>query len=129
MDKEKFIAWLKATAIRVIRTMAQVALGYLTVGLTIREVKWLEMLSVVAVAGLYSLLTNILSRPPEVKLDENDGEVFISPDGEYIGNLTIFANSQEEIMNKDILTLKVKKDPDLDSGFEEDKEDKEDKDE
>ena len=129
MDKEKFIAWLKATAIRVIRTMAQVALGYLTVGLTIREVKWLEMLSVVAVAGLYSLLTNILSRPPEVKLDENDGEVFISPDGEYIGNLTIFANSQEEIMNKDILTLKVKKDPDLGSDFEEDKENKEDKDE
>lgn len=124
MDKEKFIAWLKATAIRVIRTMAQVALGYLTVGLTIREVKWLEMLSVVAVAGLYSLLTNILSRPPEVKLDENDGEVFISPDGEYIGNLTIFANSQEEIMNKDILTLKVKKDPDLGSDFEEGKEDK-----
>lgn len=124
MTKEKILAWLKATAIRVIRTMAQVALGYLTVGLTIREVKWLEMLSVVAVAGLYSLLTNILSRPPEVKLDENDGEVFISPDGEYIGNLTIFANSQEEIMNKDILTLKVKKDPDLGSDFEEDKEDK-----
>lgn len=124
MDKEKFIAWIKATAIRVIRTMAQVALGYLTVGLTIHEVKWLEMLSVVAVAGLYSLLTNVLSQPPETKLDENDGEVFISPDGEYIGNLTIFANSQEEIMNKDILTLKVKKDPDLGSGFEEDKEDK-----
>lgn len=124
MTKEKILAWLKPTAIRVIRTMAQVALGYLTVGLTIREVKWLEMLSVVAVAGLYSLLTNILSRPPEVKLDENDGEVFISPDGEYIGNLTIFANSQEEIMNKDILTLKVKKDPDLGSDFEEDKEDK-----
>lgn len=106
-DKQKFLEWLKATAIRVVRTMAQVAAGYITVGLTIQEIDWLKMLSVMAVAGLYSIITNIVSKPPEA---EDDGEVIIDPEGDKIGNLTIFTN-QNDLMFKKKLVLNVKNEP------------------
>ena len=104
ITKEEFLSWLKATAIRVVRTMAQVAAGYITVGLTIQEIDWLKMLSVMAVAGLYSIITNIVSRPPE---SADDGEVIVDPDGEYVGNLTIFTK-QDDLMFKNKLVLNVK---------------------
>lgn len=112
-DKDKFLSWLKATAIRVVRTMAQVAAGYLTVGLAIHEIDWLNMLSVMAVAGLYSIVTNIISKPPE---GEDDGEVIIDPEGDKIGNLTIFTN-QDDLITKKKLVLTVKNDtlPDPDN--------------
>lgn len=105
-DKEKAKAWLKATAIRVLRTMGQVAASYLTIGLAIRDVDWLGMLSVMAVAGLYSIITNFISIPPE---SADDGEVIIDPEGESIGNLTIFTN-QEDLMDKKKLVLNIKHD-------------------
>ena len=105
-DKEKVISWIKATAIRVLRTMGQVAAAYLTIGLSIREVDWLNMLSVMAVAGLYSIVTNLISAPPE---SADDGEVIIDPEGETIGNLTIFTN-QDDLMEKKKLILNVKHD-------------------
>ena len=107
ITKEEFLSWLKATAIRVVRTMAQVAAGYITVGAAIQEIDWLKMLSVMAVAGLYSIITNIVSRPPE---SADDGEVIIDPDGDKIGNLTIFT-SQDDLMFKKKLVLNVKNEP------------------
>lgn len=58
--------FIKCALIRAIRTIAQVMLGYLTVGATIGEVKWLEMLSVSVVAGVYSLINSIATGLPEV---------------------------------------------------------------
>lgn len=119
ITKEEFLSWLKATAIRVVRTMAQVAAGYITVGLTIQEIDWLKMLSVMAVAGLYSIITNIISKPPEA---EDDGEVIIDPDGDKVGNLTIFTN-QDDLITKKKLVLTVKNhtlpDPDDKDGTDE----------
>ena len=106
INKEAIIAWIKATAIRVLRTMGQVAASYLTIGLAIRDVDWLGMLSVMAVAGLYSIVTNLVSTPPE---SADDGEVIIDPEGESIGNLVIFTK-QDELMDKKKLVLNIKHD-------------------
>lgn len=63
----KFTAeWLKAAAVRAVRTMAQVALSYISVGAAISEIKWGYLLSVTVVAGIYSILTSVVTTLPEV---------------------------------------------------------------
>jgi hypothetical protein len=74
--------WFKAAAIRMLRTAAQVALGMITVGMTVSEVDWLNVLSVSLVAAVYSLLTSIITDLPETG---NDGTVYIQPSGEVTG--------------------------------------------
>lgn len=55
--------WFKAAAVRSIKTMAQTAVGMVTVGAAINEVDWLFILSVSVVAGILSLLTSIAGLP------------------------------------------------------------------
>ena len=70
-NKNVFTAeWLKAALIRAIKTIAQTALGMITVGMSMDEVKWSYVASVAVVAGVYSLLTSIAGLP-EV---ESNGE-------------------------------------------------------
>ena len=76
------LEWLKAAAIRMLRTAAQVALGMITVGMTISEIDWLNVLSVSAVAAIYSLLTSVITDLPEVG---SDGVVHVLPNGEVAG--------------------------------------------
>lgn len=59
--------WWEAALIRAIKTMAQVAVGFITVGAAINEINWPYMASVTAVSGVYSLLTSVAGLP-EVKL-------------------------------------------------------------
>lgn len=81
--------WWKAAIIRAIKTIAQTAVGMITVGAAISEINWLHILSVSLVAGLVSLLTSIATDLPEVSLalaqeskeelkakDEDDQPVF-----------------------------------------------------
>ena len=58
--------FIKCALIRAVRTITQVMLGYLTIGATIGEVRWLEMLSVSVVAGVYSIVNSIATGLPEV---------------------------------------------------------------
>lgn len=51
--------WLKAAAVRSVKTMAQTALSMLTIGQAVMEVNWINVLSVAATAGIISLLTSI----------------------------------------------------------------------
>lgn len=55
--------WMKAAGIRAIKTIAQTALGLLTVGAAISEVEWVHVASVALVAGVYSLLTSLAGLP------------------------------------------------------------------
>ena len=66
MDKEYWIKWIKAAGIRAIKTVAQTAVGMITVGAAISEINWIYVASVSAVAGVASLLTS-LSGIPEVE--------------------------------------------------------------
>jgi len=70
MNSKITLDWLYASGIRAIKTMAQTALGMFTIGQTIGEIKWTYILSVSIVAGIYSILTSLITTLPEV---ENDG--------------------------------------------------------
>lgn len=59
--------WIAAAGIRAIKTIAQTALGFITVGMTIGEVDWKNVASVAIVAGIYSLITSLAGLP---ELDE-----------------------------------------------------------
>lgn len=58
--------WWKAAGIRAVKTFAQTAASLITVGSLISEIDWAAVLSVAAVAGIFSLLTS-LGGLPEVK--------------------------------------------------------------
>lgn len=57
--------WQKA-GIRALHTFAQTALGMLTLGVAIQDVDWLNVLSVSALAAVYSILKSIVVGIPEV---------------------------------------------------------------
>lgn len=65
--KEHFSDWMKAALIRAVKTMAQTAIGMITVGAALDEVKWLYVGSVSLTAGILSILTSIAGLP-EVEL-------------------------------------------------------------
>ena len=67
------IEWFKAAGIRAIKTMAQTALGMMTVGMTMEEIKWPYVGSVALVSGIYSLLTSVAGLP-EVSNHESDSD-------------------------------------------------------
>lgn len=69
-DQQK--KWFKAAGIRALKTFLQVALGFITVGAAISDIKWGMMLSTAFVAGLYSIITSVITGLPEVPNDMKD---------------------------------------------------------
>ena len=65
------VEWFKAAGIRAIKTMAQTALGMMTVGMAVEEIRWEYVGSVALVSGIYSLLTSIAGLP-EVSNNETN---------------------------------------------------------
>lgn len=63
---KNFKLWLKAAAIRAVKTFAQVFASLLTVGATIGEIDWGYTASVAAVSAIYSIATSV-GGLPEVK--------------------------------------------------------------
>ena len=63
--------WLKAAAIRAVKTFAQSVLSVFSVGMALNEVDWKYAVSVGAVAFIYSLLTS-LAGLPEVEGGRNE---------------------------------------------------------
>lgn len=67
MKKFKFTKeWFVAASTRAVRTMAQVALGMITVGAAMNATDWYYVGSVSLVSGIYSFLTSIATGLPEV---------------------------------------------------------------
>lgn len=74
--KTNFKEWLKAAAIRAVKTVAQTALASITVKL-FHEVDWAMVGSAALLAGIYSLLTSIAGLPEvelQAKLEEIEEE-------------------------------------------------------
>lgn len=67
MDKRNWKAWLYRAGVRALKTVAQTALGFITVGMAIQDVDWKNVASVAIVAGIYSLITSLAGLP---ELDE-----------------------------------------------------------
>ena len=55
--------WLTAAGIRAVKTIAQTAVGMITVGAALNEVDWVYVASVSVVAGVISVLTSIAGLP------------------------------------------------------------------
>ena len=70
-QNELTAAWWKAAGIRAVHTMAQTALGFLTVGAAISDVNWGLMLSVSVVAGVTSIIKSLAVGIPEVDDGQN----------------------------------------------------------
>lgn len=64
--------WMKAAAIRAVRTMAQTALALIPVAVSISEVDWLTVAGTSALAGIVSVLVSFAGLP-EVKEEKNAG--------------------------------------------------------
>ena len=64
--------WICAAGIRAIKTIAQTALGFITVGMTVGEVDWKNVASVAIVAGVYSLITSLAGLPELEEAEQND---------------------------------------------------------
>lgn len=56
------VKWLKASGIRAIKTMAQVACSMLVIG-AFNETAWMLMLQTTVMAGLASILTSVAGIP------------------------------------------------------------------
>lgn len=61
--KYNFITWAKAAGVRAMKTVAQTAVGMITVGAAISEINWGYVASVSLVAGACSLLTSVAGLP------------------------------------------------------------------
>lgn len=63
MNKYNWKEWLRAAAIRAVKTFCQTALSMLTVGQAFIEVNWMNVLSVSGVAAVISVLTSVAGLP------------------------------------------------------------------
>ena len=63
MNRYNWKEWLRAAAIRAVKTFCQTALSMLTVGQAFIEVNWVNVISVSGVAAVISVLTSIAGLP------------------------------------------------------------------
>lgn len=64
--------FLKASAIRAIRTVAQTALSLMGCALVMGDVDWIMVGSASLLAGIISVLTSVVTGLPEVTVEEGE---------------------------------------------------------
>ena len=67
MKNENTKKWLKAAAIRAVRTVAQSAIATIGTAAVLGDVNWLMVGSAAALAGILSILTSIVTGLPEAE--------------------------------------------------------------
>ena len=55
--------WLKAAAIRAVKTVAQTAIAMIPVGVSVSDVGWMAVIGTAVLAGILSMLTSIAGLP------------------------------------------------------------------
>ena len=65
MKNENTVKWLKAAAIRALRTVAQSAIATIGTAAVLGDVNWLMVGSAAALAGVLSILTSVVTGLPE----------------------------------------------------------------
>lgn len=104
--------WFEVAGLRAIKTVAQTALGMFTLGMAVTEVSWLNVLSVSVVAGLYSLLTTVVTGIHEVELDGDDGQLVIDKSSTRRDLYHLDVKTDLDLVEEqDFIKLKVVKKP------------------
>lgn len=67
MKNENTKKWLKAAAIRALRTVAQSAIATIGTAAVLGDVNWFMVGSAAALAGILSILTSIVTGLPEAQ--------------------------------------------------------------
>ena len=70
--KTNWKTWIKAAAVRAIRTIAQTAVATMGTSMVLDDVNWLMVGSASLLAGILSLLTSVAGLP-EVQEEANNG--------------------------------------------------------
>lgn len=111
MKNKLNLEWLLAAFHRAIKTVAQTAVGMLTVGAAINEIAWSYVISVSAVAGVLSMLTSIATTLPEVGCGcAYDGTLKIDTTDPLKDTYRLDLDSEVEKL-KDQTSIKLKIDP------------------
>lgn len=63
MNTSKLIQWLKAAAVRAVKTVAQTAVATIGTSAVLGDVNWLMVGSASVLAGVLSLLTSVAGLP------------------------------------------------------------------
>ena len=63
MMENKKITWIKAAAVRAVKTVAQTPVATIGTAVALGEVDWLMVASAAVLAGLLSLLTSVAGLP------------------------------------------------------------------
>ena len=63
MDKASWSKWIKAAAVRAVKTIAQTAVATVGTAAVMGEVNWVMVGSAAALSGVLSLLTSIAGLP------------------------------------------------------------------
>ena len=72
MNREYWIEWSKAAAVRAIKTMAQTAISLIGTKLVgIGDIDWITIGSIALVAGIVSMLTSLAGLPEVERQDDN----------------------------------------------------------
>jgi O-antigen/teichoic acid export membrane protein len=66
--------FLKAAAIRAVRTIAQTAIAVIGTSAVLSEVNWAAVASASVLAGILSILTSVATGLPEAPKEGSDGE-------------------------------------------------------
>lgn len=67
MKNGKTVKWLKAAAIRALRTVAQSAIATIGTAAVLGDVNWVMVGSAAALAGILSMLTSVVTGLPEAE--------------------------------------------------------------
>lgn len=73
-DKKYWCAWFKAALVRAVKTMAQTAVGMLTVNAYMHEINWIAVASASGLAGIVSMLMSLAGLPEVEEPVDNDKE-------------------------------------------------------
>ena len=65
--------WIKASAVRAVKTMAQTAVATIGTSAVMGDVNWLMVASASALSGIISILTSVAGIP-EVECEDNERE-------------------------------------------------------
>jgi len=109
MKNKLNLTWLYAAMHRAVKTVAQTAVGMLTVGAAINEIAWTYVISVSFVAGVLSLLTSVATTLPEIDCSCG-GTLQIDTTGELRDTYLLNLDSEVETL-KDKSFIKLKIDP------------------